>query len=368
MRKKECLIVLFLILIGFTACENRKGESETTAFRIKGDTVYVNKGDVLSGMLKMSETELLPYSKEVITSGTVQPISTQFAYIAPPFSGRIIKSHVRLGQRVKANTPLFEISAPDFTSTQKDFYQAKSSKELAQKDLVRKKDLINNGVGSQKELEEAMNILEIAEKEYENAYAALQVYQVTPEDMVLGQFLIVRSPIAGNVIANNIVTGQYTKDDSEAIATIADLSQVWVTAQVKEKDIRFIHEGDSVEIRISAYPGKIIKGEIFHVEQAVGDETRSIKVLSVCSNADGLFKIGMYTTVHFLDKCSDYIHIPEKALLQGEKDTYVYVQLEPDTYVRTPVEVEALKEGKAVISKGLTTGLKVISEGGYYFK
>ena len=78
----------------------------------------------------------------------------------------------------------------------------------------------------------------IADKEFENASAALEVYQVEhPENMILGQPLVVRSPISGEIIENNIVTGQYLKDDTEPVAIVADLSEVWIAAQVKEKDI-----------------------------------------------------------------------------------------------------------------------------------
>lgn len=366
--KKHLLILLLPFAMCFAACKNKEAESESTAYRIKGDTVYVNDNNIIASKIKLSDVEVKPYSKEIISAGTVQPIPTQFAYIAPPFSGRIIKSYVKLGQKLNANTPLFEITSPDFTVVQKNYFQARSSRELAQKELKRKKDLIKNGVGSQRELEEASSTLQIAEKEYENAYAALLVYQVNPENMILGQSLTVRSPITGHVIENNIVTGQYIKNDSEPIATIADLSQVWVTAQVKEKDIRFIHEGDDIEMQMPAYPGKIITGKVFHIEESVDEATRSIKVLSICNNKEGLLKIGMYTTVHFLNKASDFIHIPEKALLQGEKSSYVYVESSPNTYVRTPVDVEISKNGEAVILKGLSIGNKIISEGGYYLK
>lgn len=311
----------------------------------------------------------MPYSKEVVTAGTVQAIPTQFAYVAPPFSGRVMKSCVRLGQQVTEGTPLFEISSPDFTAAQKDFFQARLARELAQKDYRRKKDLIENGVSSQKELEEAENALLIADKEYENAVAALRVYQVdNPENMTLGQPLVVRAPINGNILENNIVTGQYLKDDSEPIAVVADLSKVWITAQVKEKDIRFIREGNKLDIEISAFPGKRIEGTVFHVEESVDEGTRSIRVLSVCDNRDEKLKLGMYTTMHFLSEPADMVHIPDKALLQGEKDSYVYVQTAADTYVRRPVEVEVSKNGLAVITDGLAMGDKVISEGGYYLK
>ena len=289
----------------------------------------------------------------------VRPIPTRYAYVAPPFAGRVTKSYVRIGQPVHQGTPLFEISSPDFTSAQKEYFQAVSSRELAKKDLKRKEDLIKNGVSSQKELEEAQNALLIADKEFENASAALRVYQVDNlGEMILGQPLIVRSPISGVVIKDNIVTGQYLKDDTEPIAIVADLSEVWITAQVKEKDIRFINEGSSLDIEISALPGTVIKGNVYHVEEAVDEETRS----------DGHLKLGMYTTMHFLSAPVEQIQIPEKALLQGEKDSYVFVQIAPAIFVRTLVMVETTENGIAVISQGLCPGDKIISEGGYYLK
>lgn len=368
MKKRELQLLLICSVLLITACKSKQREEQQSGYRMEGDTVYVTD-PVLSEKIKVADARLEPYSKEVITSGMVRPIPTRYAYIAPPFAGRVIKSYIQVGQSVKRGTPLFEISSPDFTTAQKDYFQALSSRELARKDLKRKEDLIRNGVSSQKELEEAQNALLMADKEFENASAALEVYQVEqPEHMTLGQPLVVRSPISGEIIENNIVAGQYLKDDAEPIAIVADLSEVWITAQVKEKDIRFINAGSSLDIEVSALPGKVIKGSVYHVAEAVDEETRSIKVLSVCENSERHLKLGMYTTIHFLSVPVEQIQISEKALLQGEKASYVYVRVAPEVFVRTPVEVEATKDGIAVISNGLRPGDKVISEGGYYLK
>lgn len=366
MNKKK-LLAGFIIAVSLIACKQQQTEQEIRSYIFIKDTVYI-QNDLLREKLRVSEVRIESYVKEVVTAGTVQAIPTQFAYIAPPFSGRVVKSYIKLGQEVKANTPLFDIISPDFTSAQKEFYQAQSERELAQKDLLRKQDLIINGVGSQKELEEAQNLLLIAEKEYENSRAALRVYQTDPEHMSLGQPLIVRAPISGHVIENAIVTGQYITTESDPVAIVADLSKVWVVAQVKEKDIRFIHEGDEMDIYISAFPGKTIQGTVYHVDEAVDEETRSIKVLSVCDNGGRLLKLGMYTTVHFLDKPADCVIIPETALLQNENDSYVFVELGVDTFVRKVVETEGVKNGEAIITKGLEAGERIIDQGGYYLK
>lgn len=368
MVKRELQIFLVCSVLLFTACKNKQEPEQNSGYRIEGDTVYV-ADHLLLEKINVAVSESKPYSKEVITSGMVRPIPTRYAYIAPPFAGRVVKSYIRIGQPVEQGIPLFEISSPDFTSAQKEYFQALSSRELAKKDLQRKEDLIKNGVSSQRELEEAQNALLVADKEFENASAALKVYQVDdPEKMILGQPLIVRSPISGEVIENNIVTGQYLKDDAEPIAIVADLSKVWITAQVKEKDIRFINEGSTLDIEISALPGMVIKGDVYHVEEAVDEDTRSIRVLSVCDNSKGLLKLGMYTTMHFFSKPVEQIQIPEKALLQDEKDSYVFVQTAPAVFVRMPVEVEVVRNGIAVVCDGLRPGDKIISEGGYYLK
>lgn len=77
--------------------------------------------------------------------------------------------------------------------------------------------------------------LRVKEKDYENMVAALKVFQINPDEMALGQPLIVRSPIAGEVVKDRIVIGQYMKEDAEPVAVIADLSKVWVVAHVKRR-------------------------------------------------------------------------------------------------------------------------------------
>ena len=92
-------------------CKKGMEERESSNLQHRGDTVIV-ANRTLNEKLKVQETQVMPYSKEVVTAGTVQAIPTQFAYVAPPFSGRVMKSCVRLGQQVTEGTPLFEISSP----------------------------------------------------------------------------------------------------------------------------------------------------------------------------------------------------------------------------------------------------------------
>ena len=367
MTKKKILLG-WVCCLAFVACKQTEEPQVQIPYQFVGDTVRVSDQRLLNEKVKLAQVSEELVAREVSTAGTIQAIPTQYAYIAPPFAGRVVRSYIKLGEQVQKNTPLFAIISSDFTTAQKEFFQAESDRELARIHLQRQKDLHANGVGSQKELDEAKNALFLADKEYENAYTALQVYQTNPSEMKLGEPLVVRAPIAGQVIQNNLVTGQYLTSESEQVAVVANLSQVWVVAQVKEKDIRHIHVGDQMDIHISARPEEPLKGSVYYIDGSIDPDTRSIKVLSVCDNSKGHLKLGMYATVHFTDQPKPHLVVPEKAILQGEESSYVFVQKGKDTFVRTPVEVEVTRNGQAVLSNGLHAGDVIVSEGGYYFK
>lgn len=367
MKRKFLYSAVFGCTLLFS-CSNKQEAPTAKPYTLVGDTVNIINSDLLKNKIKLDRITEEMTTREVMTAGIIQAIPTQYAYIAPPFAGRVVRSHIKLGETVKQNTPLFEIISSDYTTAQKEYFQAESDHELAKLNLERQKDLKANGVGSQKEYEEAANALFIAEKEYENAAMALQVFQTNPSKMTLGEPLVVRAPITGEVIENSLVTGQYINSEAEPVAIIADLSQVWIVAQVKEKDIRFIHEGDKIDVHIAALPNHTIEGEVYHVNELFDTDTRSIEVLSICENQDKQLKLGMYATVHFTDQPKPSLVVPEKAILQGEDESYIYVQVKENMFIPYPVHVESTRDGKAVITADLKEGDVIISEGGYYFK
>ena len=175
-----------------------------------------------------------------------------------------------------------------------------------------------------------------------------------------------RSPISGEVITHDIVVGQYIKSDEPSRAKIADLSQVWVVGMVKEQDLNLISKLDVAEISIAAFPDKKIKGTIYHIDEILNEDTRSVQVLVACQNSDKLLKPGLYVSVNFIEKASDVIFIPEKSLLQYNDQSYVLVQIGQDQYLKRPVKTGITDQGKVQVISGLTVGECIISEGAFY--
>ena len=359
-------LILSLLLSG--GCRNKPIEVEQSAYTIKNDSIYLHDVGSMMQIIRIGSPQKEYVSKEVITAGRIQAIPTQIAYIAPPFDGRITKSHIKIGQQVNALTPLFEILSHDFTELQKDYYQAESERELARKDFVRKEELMQNNLCSAREYEEAINGMKQAEKEYENTRAALGIYHVNPDEMILGQPLVIRAPIAGEVTENNIVTGLYLESGSDPVSVIADLNDVWITAQVKEKDIRFITKGDKIKVRVNAFPEKEIEGTVFHIEGFVDEDTRSIRVLSVCDNRNENLKTGMYATITFAGAHEEYTVLPENAAMQAQNNSYAIVQINDSIFIRKAITVDFTRGGNAYISEGLTSEDRVVFEGGYYLQ
>lgn len=360
--------ILFLVTaVVFTACETKKPEQDKPNFSVQGDTVIVPDNSNLKGKLMVAAVQSEPYRLQMLTAGTVKAIPTQYAEIAPPFSGRVVKSYIKLGLRVTPETSLFEISSPDFMTAQKVFFQEKSQMQLAEKTLKRQQDLIANGVGTQKDLEEAQTAYDVEKKEYENAVVGIKIFKADPDNLVLGQPLVVKSPITGEVLDNKIVVGKFINDNASSVAIVAELSKVWVAGQLKEKDIRFIHALDECNIEIAALPEKHIKGKVYHVNEIIDEDTRSVQVLIECDNKDHTLKPGMYVTVNFINAPTSAILISSKAVLQSNDQSFVFVEVAPGKFVRRKIEFEGSdNNNKIVIKSGLNNGDRIISEGGFY--
>ncbi len=349
-----------------SSCHSNKTEEETAQFYISGDTITITANSPLTGKIKIETLQPSPHRLQMFTTGIVKSIPTQYAEISSPFAGRITKSYLKLGMKCTPGTPLFEITSPDFISAQKNFFQGKSQIQKAEKALKRQQDLTGNEVGTQKDLEEAQTAYEVEKKEYENAVIGIKIFKADPDNLSLGQALVVRSPIAGEVIEDKVVLGQYLKEDAASIATVAELSKIWIVAQIKEKDIRFIHELDACNIDVTALPEKKIKGKVYHVNEIVNEDTRSVEVIIEANNAGHTLKPGMYVTVNFVAAPVDAILIPSKALLQMNDASFVYIETAAGKYIKRKVETGNTEGERVVIKSGLNTGDKIISEGGFY--
>jgi len=348
------------------SCDREQQHKKTEQYTWHGDTLCISDDAQLLRKLKIGTVHSEPFRMQTLTAGTVKAIPTQYAEIAPPFSGRVTRSYLSLGMKTNPETPLFEISSPDFISAQKIFFQERSQLEQAGKNLRRQQDLVANGVGTQKDLDEAQTAYEVEKSEYKNALIGITIFKANPDKLSLGQPYVVRATISGEVVNNKVVLGQFIKDDAASIATVAELSKIWIAAQVKEKDIRFVHQSDECGIAVAALPDKPIKGTVYHVSEIVDETTRSVEVFIEADNKDHALKPGMYVTVNFMHAPIPAILVPAKAILQMNESSFVFVETAQGRYVQRRVGISGTAQDRVVVSSGLRPGERIITEGGFY--
>lgn len=353
-----CSVSFFIL-----SCHDPKPEtSQKDSLTIKDGRVIIPENDPVLKKITTEAVKETDYSNSITSVGTIETIPTNYTEIASPFSGRIIKSFVNIGQSINAGSPVFEIVSPDYFSIQKEYVDASNDAKLAEKNYRRQQDLVQHGVGIQKELEEADTEYKNKKSALSNISSALKVYNSNGN----GGSLIIRAPIRGEVISNRIVNGQYLKADAEPVVIIAELSKVWVTGEVKEKDIRFIHMGDPVSVQVNTYPDLTITGKIFHINELLDEATRSIKVLIECDNPNKKLKPGMFAQLTYSTSSEKAIIIPSSALLQQGDSQYVWVKTGNHQFSKRVVTIGKSSEKTVKITSGLTSGEIIMSAGGIY--
>lgn len=353
----------------FISCSSGTGNEEARDFSFSGDTVTIKASSPILGSLKTATIQEEPFSSEFRTVGSVQAETDKYAQVSVPFDGRITRNLVHLGDKVSAGASLFEMSSADFLEASKTYMQAIRSHERAQADYLRKKGLKEDGITSERELEEAYTEAENTRQEMASAEATLRIFSADPSSLSVGQALRITAPISGEVVQSSVTPGQFVKADGDPLITIADLSKVWVTALVKERNIGAVQEGSMAEVFTEAEPGKAIMGKVLFVGSLVDEQTRSVQVILGCDNPDRTLKHGMFVSVHFMSEAKASIVLPSTAIFQGERGDYVYVATPIEgTYVRRDIETGSSSDDNQRVSiiKGIGLGERVLTEGGIY--
>lgn len=360
------LIILLTALVALGSCDSNRSAKESADSSVSGDTVTVTPDSPLSKRIQTSAVELKEYNPSFTASGEVRAIPSRYAEIAMPFSGRIVSSLVDAGTRVSVGTPLFRINSGDFMEVVRAAYDARTEKEQAERALARASRMFESKMASARELEEAQADFDIKNRAAQNAAATLRVFGADISSLAPGEPLTVKSPIAGTVVTNRLVNGQYVKDDAEPGIVIADLSKVWVVANVKEKDFALLKGIDEVGITIDATPDTVFSGRVFHVNDILDPATRSVELIVECDNHDGIMKPNMFGTVHITDAATKAVLVPTKALRRKNDLAYVMQAIGNNRYKGVIVATGPAVGDCTVVTDGLSRGDMIVTEGAFY--
>ncbi len=180
----------------------------------------------------------------------------------------------------------------------------------------------------------------------------------------------VRSPLDGTVIARHVVRSDCVEANSEFM-TVADLSSVWLRADVFEKDLGAVRglKGKSITFRTTSYPGREFSAEVFSLGDIVEEKTRAVRLLAVADNPERLLKPGMFVAIELSGGCDDSVaQIPASAVQHHEGAAFVFVPCGDTTFERRDVDVGRATADSVEVKAGLDVGEPLVVRGGFALK
>jgi cobalt-zinc-cadmium efflux system membrane fusion protein len=341
------------------------GTDEGTAqFIRQNDRIVIPDGSPLRGQLTVEPVGQKEIERNLTLPAVVEADPSRLVKILPPLAGRITQLKVQLGQRVEQNQPLAVLDAPDLQTAYADYGRGKVQFEQAQKNRDRLRALGSSGGISQKDVQQAETDFVTAEAEYQRAQARLRQIGVDPEAIDKSRTVTILAPISGSVIDLTVAPGAYWNDPTAPLMTLADLSSVWVTANVPEKDTSRVSQGQAVDVALSAYPGETFKGQVLFVSDVLDADTRRTKVRIAFKNPGTRLKPGMFANATFFAPKQAAPILPATALVLKDDANQVFVEVAPWTFEARPVEVGFQQDDQAIIRSGVKAGDRVIIKGG----
>jgi cobalt-zinc-cadmium efflux system membrane fusion protein len=310
--------------------------------------------------------------------------------VLTPFSGRVTRLLAKVGDAVKRGDALFEIDSPEVVQAQTELIaavhgveKAKSQQAFAKRVLDRLERLLADKATAQREVDEARNNHAAAESDLMTAQGSLtaarnrlrvivgrEQEEVTrvERERVINPLITVNAPIDGTVIGRKVGPGQYVRSDAgEPLYSVANLSTMWLKANVPENDIRHVRIGQQIEVKVAALPDRVFKARIIAIGAASDMLTRRIVVRSEIPNPDGALRAEMFATFKILTgQGTAAPAVPVEAVIREGDLSTVWVEREPMMFERRKVSLGIEQDGQLQILDGLKPGDTVVGRGAIF--
>ena len=273
------------------------------------------------------------FRKTIETTGAVDFDNDQATSVLAPFSGPVSRLLVSAGAHVKKGDPLAAVDSPDFATAISSYRKALATARTARRLAELDKDLVQHNSVSQREEEQAQTDAANAEADRDAALQALVSLNVNPraiKDIQEGRTIariegLIRSPIAGTVVEKLITPGQLLQAGTTPCFTVAELSRVWVMAQLFGSDLAAVSLGDPAEVQ-TGIDGRTFSGTVGNVAALVDPNTRSVMVRVVVQNPGDFLKKQMYVRVRIRSRQeSTGLLVPVSAILRDDQNLpFVY--------------------------------------------
>jgi len=299
------------------------------------------------------KVDIAPLTREINAAGIVQYDQSRQARVTAWVAGRVDRLHVNtVGAFVSRGRPVAEVYSPDLVSAQQEYLLALKSREQFKESPIQA--ISQGGDGLVSSARQRLKLMGVKDHQIVALEKSGQPNIRLP----------IYTPLSGIVIEKVVVQGQYV-NVGDPLFNIADLSSVWVEAEVYESDFPAIKIGQSVDITSQSYPGRTFTGKVSFIYPFLDPKTRTVKVRVQIANPGLRLKPDMFVNVSLKTPLGDVLAVPVGAVMDSGRRKVVWVETRPGMFEPRDVKVGARVGDQLQILSGLARGDKVAASGGY---
>ena len=383
---KRIIVLLFCSALVLAGCKGKKEQTE--AGESQGESA--NKSNLIEMSLSAQQhvgmvvapaqvTQLTEYFR---ATGTVQPIDSKVGAVGPLARGRIVEVRAKIGDRVEAGQTLAvfdNIEAGELLAQQQsaraDLERLKAQLIPMSRQTERSRRLADIGAGAEKDYESSKaeqagleaNIRS-QQSVIDGLHQRLRRLGVSDDGPHSTFLTALKAPFAGVVTKAQASPGDVV-DAGREVFTVADLSRVWVQAEVYEKDLGRIRIGQSAFITVDTYPNQSFEGKVAYISDVLDPQTRTARVRCEVANHDLRLKTDMFANIELPTKFSKQaIAVPSGALQEVEGKNVVFIRHSQTQFEKREVEKGVTVNNQTEIVGGLKPGESVVMQGAFHLK
>lgn len=366
-----CSMAALLAIFVMQGCRKQQGQPSTTPTEpVNPDEIVLT--DNLVKSVKLGTPEMADVTGTLQVAAHVETDARRIARVGSPVAGRILKLLVFEGQYVRTGTVLAMLHSTDLSDTQFALVKASTQESLAAAAEKRAEQLVNADVIGRAELERRRAELLQASTEaasYRTQLLGLgmtdaQIHKLETTRKLSADYPIV-APRSGTVLKREITIGQVVQPADLAF-TIADLSTVWIVANVPEDEAGTLRKGMNVTVTIPALPQHAVSGQLSYVSPIVDPATRTVAVRLDAPNSEGLLKPDQLASMTFVGHTKRALTIPNTAVVREENKDYVFVETSPKKYLLREVSLGEEENDRRIVLSGVQADEHIVTDGAFH--
>jgi cobalt-zinc-cadmium efflux system membrane fusion protein len=358
----------------------RKEQTTSTETESSGpktaDPQTVDLSEKQAATLKINPVGSHDFALLKTAVGTIDFNENLLVQVFSQYAGKILKANFNIGDDVKVGDVLFTIDSPDLLQAESTLLATAGVLELQKRTLARATNLLRAGGSAQKDVDQSTSDQQTAEGNYKAARDAVRIFGKTDAEVdqvvdmrKVDSTLRVPSPIAGRVVARNAAPGLLTQPGSTPSPySVADLSTMWMLANVIETDAPAYRVGQDVEVRVPAYPDTVFKGRVTTVGSMIDPNTHRQLVRSEIDDPQHQLRSGMFAS--FVIRVGDAAHslaVPAEGVVrEGDGTMTVWVTSDRRHFTKRTVKIGLQQDGWDQILEGLSPGETVVTDGAVF--